>query len=75
MSKAIGVNIDGVIGWHAPNAGYMDYDTLCGIDAYDEPIGHLGTVNPKRRQKIDCELCKAIFDGFRDLKLRGSDFA
>ncbi len=73
MSKAIGVDISGVVEWHV-KGNTLDYNTLCGLDANDPAIGHNGTVEPKRGQKITCEECKNMFNLFRDLKLRISDF-
>lgn len=73
--KVIGVNLNGIITWHAANFGAgPDHDTLCGLDANDESIGHLGAVEPRRGQKIDCDMCRSIFEGFKELKLRASDF-
>jgi hypothetical protein len=52
--------------------GYGDYDTLCGIDANDPFIGHLGTVSVAINTKIDCAACKAIFETAKNY--RRSDF-
>lgn len=74
MKKIIGVNIDGVTVWHAKNIGPTDHDTMCGIDADDPILGHLGSVLPPQGTKIDCSKCKFIFIGFRRLGLRKSNF-
>lgn len=74
MSKAVGVLIDGVVGWHARGV-FDDYDTLCGIDSNDPSIGHQGLVEPNRGQKIECMTCKNIWTKTISLKLRGPDFA
>jgi hypothetical protein len=73
MSKAIGVVIDGETQWHARGV-FDDYDTLCGIDSNDPAIGHQGTMEPLRGQKIDCITCKTIWSNTVALKLRSSDF-
>ena len=75
MSKIIGVDIDGSIEWHAASIGATDYDTMCGIDAFDPDLGHQGTVSAVRGTKITCQQCKTMFYGFRALGLRQSDFA
>lgn len=74
MSKIIGVDIDGRIEWHAAGIGSAGYDTMCGVDAFDPNIGHQGTVPAVRGVKINCLQCKSMFDGFRSLGLRKSDF-
>ena len=73
MSKAVGVVIDGEASWHAPGV-FDDYATLCGIDANDPAIGHQGTVEPKRGQKVECRTCKTIWANTMALKLRSPDF-
>ena len=73
--KIIGVDIDGQVEWHAASIGATDYHTMCGLDAIDPEIGHQGTVPAVRGAKINCLQCKAMFDGFRALGLRSSDFA
>jgi hypothetical protein len=42
-------------------AGHGDWDTLCGIDANDPTIGHLGTVPVACNTKIDCVACRNIW--------------
>lgn len=74
MSKVLGVDIDGVVEWHAPNVAGPDYDTLCGVDADDPAIGHEGLIPAKRGQKITCMQCKMIWEGVVALKLRKSNF-
>ena len=74
MVKTVGVMIDGVVEWHAPPAGKMDYATLCGIDPDDPKIGHEGYVDAPGGQKITCRQCNAIWRDVIALKLRGSDF-
>lgn len=75
MTKAVGVVIDGVLGWHAGGPGVTDHDTLCGVDANDPAIGHTGVVVAKRGQKITCATCKAVWCGTVALGLKTSDFA
>lgn len=75
MSKAVGVVIDEQVEWHAPGAGGTDHDTLCGIDANDSAIGHGGTVQAKRGQKIECAQCRAIWADVTAMKLRKRDFS
>jgi hypothetical protein len=76
MGKIIGVVIDGETSWHAANVGTgPDYATLCGIDPDDPAIGHTGTVEPKRGQKITCQECFNAWRGVVDLALRQSDFS
>lgn len=73
--KVVGVNVDGHIEWHARGIGSNDYDTMCGVDANDPDIGHFGTVQPHRGAKITCSQCRSMFEGFKSLRLRSSDFA
>lgn len=75
MIKVIGIKIYSEISWHIPSgeAG-GDYDTLCGIDANDESIGHTGKVTAPRGQKIDCNQCLALFKTIKSLRLKHSDF-
>lgn len=75
MKKVVGVEVDGVLTWHAVGVGPTDHDTLCGIDANDPAIGHTGSVEARRGQKIDCRQCKFIWKNLRELNLRKSDFA
>lgn len=75
MSKVIGVVIDGETGWHAVNVSGTDYATLCGIDPDDPSIGHTGTVEPKRGQKIDCQECYSAWRGVVDLALKQTNFS
>lgn len=75
MNKIIGVLIDGEASWHAANVGGgPDYATLCGIDPDDPGIGHMGTVEPTRGQKITCQECFSAWRCAIKLKLRQSDF-
>lgn len=73
--KMIGVRVEDTVEWHAAGIGPNDYDTMCGIDANDPQIGHYGTVQAKRGTKISCKQCRAMFEGFKSLRLRDSDFA
>jgi hypothetical protein len=75
MSKAVGVLINGSVEWHAPAAGGGDYHTLCGLDAADETLGHMGFVEAKRGQKIDCHQCLGIWRDVIAMRLRRSDFS
>jgi len=75
MKKVVGTNIDGRVEWHARPISSNDYHTMCGVDAYDPDIGHHGTVEPPKGQKITCLQCRAMWEGFRALGLRDSDFA
>lgn len=56
-----------------------DHDTLCGIDANDEEVGHHGIADTLKlhahRAKIDCPQCRAIFFGIKNLGLTARDFA
>lgn len=74
MSNVVGVDIDGVVEWHAIGAGGNDYNTLCGIDADDPSIGHNGVVKAKRGQKINCAQCYGIWIGVKNMSFRESDF-
>lgn len=73
MTKAIGVDQDGEVVWHAHGVS-NDYDTLCGMDANDPHIGHHGLVDAKRGQRITCVVCHTIWSNTVALKLRQSDF-
>lgn len=73
MSKAIGVDIDGEVVWHARGV-VSDHDTLCGLDSNDPDIGHNGTVEAKRGQKITCSTCYSIWKETVELGLRASNF-
>ena len=73
MSKAIGVNMQGRVEWHAPGV-FDDYATMCGIDADDESQGVCGTVEAPRGQKIECGVCRTIWKATVALRLRDSDF-
>ena len=75
MSKVIGVIVGETTEWHAVNgvAG-PDYATLCGLDPNDSTVGHYGTVEPKRGQKITCQECYNIWRGVTDMRLRESSF-
>ena len=75
MTKVVGVLIDGAVSWLVKSVGISDYDTACGIDAFAQSIGGQGTVDPTRGQKIDCDQCKMLWQGFKELKLKASDFA
>ena len=74
MSNVIGVTIDGETEWHVVSIGATDHNTMCGIDADDPNIGHTGTVEPKRGQKINCQTCKTMWLGMRSLRLRAANF-
>lgn len=73
MAKAVGVNIQGRIEWHAPGV-FDDYATMCGIDALDEDQGVYGTVEAPPGQKIECGVCRSIWASTIALRLRASDF-
>lgn len=75
MSKVVGVEIDGVVEWHAinPVAG-VDYTTMCGVDSHDITIGHTGTVRANKGQKITCRQCYQMWAGITSLKLKESSF-
>lgn len=74
MSKVVGVLIDGEETFHAPPTGVADYDTLCGIDANDDVIGHGGFIEVPRGQKITCTTCHTIWKETIALRLRESNF-
>lgn len=74
MKNIIGVIVDGETEWHARGVGPSDYDTLCGTDANDPTLGHQGTLQPRRGQKITCWQCHTIWRGVRELNLRQSSF-
>lgn len=70
MNKVVGVDVDGHIEWHAINSmAGADYDTMCGVDAHDSVIGHMGTVVAKKGQKITCSQCYEMWKGVMSLKL------
>lgn len=75
-SQIVGVVIDGVETWHAPNGGGGDYLTLCGLDGFDdhEDVGQQGTVEPRRGQRIDCPQCFQVWEGVAALRLRRNNF-
>lgn len=72
--KLVGIEVDGVVGWHVPGVGRPDYATLCGLDGNDPAIGQTGVVPAPRGIKINCPQCRTIWDGLRWLRLRDSDF-
>ena len=74
MSKVIGVDIDGVVTWHAINPFTTDYETMCSLDADDPVLGHNGIVKPSKGQKINCDECKMMFESFKSLALKKTDF-
>lgn len=74
MMKIVGVDGEDGVVWHAAGVA-NDYDTLCGIDATDPAIGHFGVIPNNGRHKINCAACKSIFEQFRALGLRSTDFA
>jgi hypothetical protein len=69
--QRVAVKMDDGITVHC-QCGYGDYDTLCGIDANDPKIGHLGRVPVAINTKIDCAACKAIWKSAS--RYRQSDF-
>ena len=71
--KVVGVLIDGEPTYHVQGVA-NDYDTLCGLDANDESIGHGGLIGVKRGQKIDCQQCRAVWSGVMAMHLRASNF-
>lgn len=72
--KIIGVDIDGMVEYHLEGI-HSDYSTLCGIDAQDSELGHNGTVEPKRGQKVTCEHCYAAWKRVTSMKARESSFS
>lgn len=73
-TKVIGVELDGTVEWHIPGISGADYVTLCGLDGNDVGAGQTGTVEAPRGTKINCQQCRTIWQGLRDLKLREADF-
>lgn len=67
-SPRIGVIIDGKLTVHADSEN-GNYDTLCGIDANDNAIGHQGFADAGRR-RIGCSDCKAIWRRARQYRAR-----
>jgi hypothetical protein len=51
---------------------YGNYDTLCGVDAHDDSVGHLGLVTVSDKIPINCESCKTIWQKCR--QYRAKDF-
>jgi hypothetical protein len=49
-----------------------NYDTLCGIDANDSVIGHLGLVTVSGTAPINCVTCKRIWEVAK--QYRAKDF-
>jgi hypothetical protein len=52
--------------------GFGDYDTLCGIDANDPAIGHLGVVPVSDGISINCVACKRMRETAK--QYRAKDF-
>ena len=71
--KVIGVMVDGEPTFHARGVA-SDYDTLCGMDANDDHVGHEGYVTARRGQKITCSQCWQIWRETVALQLRESSF-
>lgn len=74
MNKVVGVQLDDGVEWHAVNTVAGDYDTMCGVDANDPCIGHHGTVEAKKGQKITCQDCYNLWKGVTQLRLKESMF-
>lgn len=68
----VGVKTDTGVQVHCA-AAYGDYHTLCGMDADDPAIGHLGTVEVADNAKIDCPQCKGTF--LAATQYRSTDFS
>lgn len=74
MSNTIGVITHEDTLFHIQGNPVTDHDTLCGIDAYDEEIGHLGIIEAPKGQKVDCWQCRAYFSFIEDNKITWKDF-
>lgn len=76
MNKVVGFETHSGVEWHAINgiAG-ADYDTLCGLDAKDDAIGHYGIVEAVAGQKITCQQCYAVWKGVSLSRLKESMFS
>lgn len=73
MGNIIGVVMEGEETlFHIEGNPITDHDTLCGIDADDPEIGHLGTIQAPKNQKANCWQCRDIFEFVQPLKR--SDF-
>lgn len=60
------------IATHAANTGAgPDYDTMCGLDLDDPGLGLMVIDTPKGK-KIDCAMCRTMFEGWKQFK--ASDF-
>jgi hypothetical protein len=76
MNKVVGVKTYSGVEWHAINSvAGADYDTLCGLDAKDDVIGHYGVVEAVAGQKITCHQCYAVWKGVSSLRLKESMFS
>ena len=75
MTKIIGVQIDGVVEWHIPGCGGGDYVTLCGLDGNDPKIGQECVMAPPAGTKINCSVCRTIWENLAALRIRRSDFS
>lgn len=60
---------------HAVNAvAGPDDHTLCGLNADDSPVGHLGTEKSKGGQKIERRQCYNVVKDVTEMRLRESVF-
>lgn len=62
------------IEWHIINVAGTDYATACGLDGDDAYAGTFGTEPARPGTRVTCMQCRTIWDGFRSLRLRDSDF-
>lgn len=53
--------------------GDGSYDTLCGLDLYDEDMTGIEAVNGPVRKRINCEQCRQLWLACKGY--RASDFA
>lgn len=65
--KLIAVRTEEGVSIHADHYNGT-YDTLCGMDANDPNIGHLGTVDLPKHAKLDCPSCIAIIEKSKEYR-------
>ena len=68
------LNIDGNIEIHIAGDSGGGYDTICGIDACDDSVGHYGYVELPPKAKITCMSCYNLWKQIKEAKLKNSDF-
>lgn len=51
-------------------AAFGTYDTLCGIDANDDSVGHLGLATVSDKIPINCPACYRIWEVAKQYKRR-----